>query len=91
MQRYLTSPGGSAARGGENAAPRRTDLYGRWRVLRGLVPYVWPADRPDLQATVLVSLLLMLLAKIVTVTMPFAFKWATDALVAVAGGRASPR
>jgi len=90
MQRYLTSPGGSAARGGENAAPRRTDLYGRWRVLRGLVPYVWPADRPDLQATVLVSLLLMLLAKIVTVTMPFAFKWATDALVAVAGGSLPP-
>jgi ATP-binding cassette subfamily B protein len=60
---------------------------GQWRVLRGIVPYVWPADRPDLQATVLISLLLMLLAKIVTVTMPFAFKWATDALVAVAGGK----
>jgi ABC-type transport system involved in Fe-S cluster assembly fused permease/ATPase subunit len=63
---------------------------GQWRVLRSLVPYVWPADRPDLQATVLISLLLMLLAKIVTVTMPFAFKWATDALVAVAGGKLPP-
>src|SRR5262249_46591627 len=56
------------------------------RVARGLAPYVWPSDRPDLQATVVVSLGLMLLAKLVTVAMPFTFKWATDALVAAAGG-----
>ncbi len=90
MQRYLTSPGGGAARGEDNAAPQGGSASGQWRVLRGLAPYVWPADRPDLQATVLVSLLLMLLAKIVTVSMPFAFKWATDALVALAGGSLPP-
>ena len=56
------------------------------RVLRGLAPYVWPADRPDLQVTVVVSLVLMLVAKLVTVAMPFTFKWATDALVAASGG-----
>jgi ATP-binding cassette subfamily B protein len=56
------------------------------RVARGLAPYVWPSDRPDLQATVIVSLALMLVAKLVTVAMPFTFKWATDALVAAAGG-----
>jgi ATP-binding cassette subfamily B protein len=56
------------------------------RVLRGLAPYVWPSDRPDLQATVAVSLVLMLVAKLVTVAMPFTFKWATDALVAASGG-----
>src|SRR5262245_63815580 len=56
------------------------------RVLKGLVPYVWPSDRPDLQRTVVVSLLLMLAAKLVTVAMPFTYKWATDALVAAAGG-----
>jgi ATP-binding cassette, subfamily B, heavy metal transporter len=59
---------------------------GQMRVLRGLFPYVWPADRPDLQRTVIVSLALMLAAKLVTVAMPFTFKWATDALVAAAGG-----
>jgi ATP-binding cassette subfamily B protein len=57
------------------------------RVLKGLGPYVWPSDRPDLQAAVLVSLALMLLAKLVTVAMPFTFKWATDALVAASGGK----
>ena len=59
---------------------------GYLRALRGLVPYVWPTDRPDLQMTVLLSLALMLAAKLVTVAMPFTFKWATDALVAAAGG-----
>jgi ATP-binding cassette, subfamily B, heavy metal transporter len=47
---------------------------------------VWPSDRPDLQRTVVLSLALMLAAKLVTVAMPFTFKWATDALVAAAGG-----
>ena len=56
------------------------------RVFRGLAPYVWPSDRPDLQRTVIISLLLMLAAKLVTVAMPFTYKWATDALVAAAGG-----
>src|SRR5262245_58257702 len=56
------------------------------RVLKGVGPYIWPADRPDLKATVALSLALMLMAKLVTVAMPFTFKWATDALVAASGG-----
>ena len=61
---------------------------GSLRALRGIMPYVWPHDRPDLKRTVAVSLLLMLLAKLVTVSMPFTYKWATDALVAATGGQA---
>ncbi|MBO0742825.1 MAG: ABC transporter ATP-binding protein/permease, partial [Hyphomicrobiaceae bacterium] len=67
-------------------AVRLTPNPSRLRVARLLAPYVWPSDRPDLQATVAISLLLMLVAKLVTVAMPFTFKWATDALVAAAGG-----
>src|SRR5262245_50588327 len=70
------------ARTAARLGPKASQL----RVARGLAPYVWPSDRPDLQATVAVSLLLMLVAKLVTVAMPFTFKWATDALVAAAGG-----
>ena len=55
------------------------------RVIKALGPYVWPSERPDLQATVVLSLALMLVAKLVTVAMPFTFKWATDALVAASG------
>jgi ATP-binding cassette subfamily B protein len=56
-------------------------------VVRGLIPHVWPKDRPDLQRTVLVSLMLMLAAKLVTVSMPFTYKWATDALIIASGGK----
>ena len=59
----------------------------RWRVARGLWPYVWPKDRPDLQTRVIISLGLMLVAKVVTVAMPFTYKWATDALAAAAGAK----
>ncbi len=57
-------------------------------VLEGLWPFVWPKDRPDLQRTVMISLALMFAAKVVTVMMPYTFKWATDALVAKSGGMA---
>ena len=60
---------------------------GSLRALGGILPYVWPHDRPDLKRTVVVSLVLMLIAKLVTVAMPFTYKWATDALVAAAGGK----
>ncbi len=57
------------------------------RIVEGLWPFVWPHDRPDLQRTVVFSLLLMLAAKFVTVLMPFTFKWATDALVGTSAGQ----
>ena len=56
------------------------------RVLRGLWPYVWPHDRPDLQRVVVLSLGLVVIAKLVTVLMPYTFKWATDVLVRASGG-----
>jgi ATP-binding cassette subfamily B protein len=58
---------------------------GSLRALRGILPYVWPRERPDLKRTVAISLVLMLLAKLVTVSMPFTYKWATDGLVAATG------
>jgi ATP-binding cassette, subfamily B, heavy metal transporter len=60
---------------------------GQLRALRALYPYIWPHDRPDLKRTVVLSLALMLVAKLITVVMPYTFKWATDALVAAAGGK----
>ena len=83
MQRFHgAAAGGLLARIAERFGPSSSQL----RVARGLAPYVWPSDRPDLQATVVLSLVLMLVAKLVTVAMPFTFKWATDALVAASGG-----
>jgi len=49
-------------------------------IMRGLWPFIWPTDRPDLQRRVGVSMLLLLAAKLATMAVPFTFKWATDAL-----------
>ncbi|MGQ0456993.1 MAG: ABCB family ABC transporter ATP-binding protein/permease [Hyphomicrobium sp.] len=88
MQRALPTeraPGPDRKRGG--FAARLTPSPETMRVLKALWPYVWPNDRPDLRATVVWSLLLILIAKIVTVSVPYTLKWATDALVAATGGQ----
>jgi ATP-binding cassette subfamily B protein len=54
-----------------------------------LWPYLWPHGRADLQRRVFYAFGLLLIAKLVTVAMPFTFKWATDALVAVTEGKAA--
>ncbi|MCQ8781353.1 ABC transporter ATP-binding protein/permease [Aurantimonas sp. CSK15Z-1] len=41
---------------------------------------MWPADRPDLRMRVLWASLFLVLAKLLTVAIPYFFKWATDAL-----------
>jgi ATP-binding cassette subfamily B protein len=51
------------------------------KTLRRLWPYIWPAERRDLQMRVLMSALLLVVAKLATVAVPFTFKWATDALI----------
>lgn len=60
----------------------------QWAVLRDLMPYLWPAGRPDLKARVVLAMLALILSKIVTVATPYAFKHATDALTGGAGAAA---
>ena len=48
--------------------------------LRNLWPYMWPADRPDLKQRVVIAGAFLVIAKFVTVAIPYFFKWATDAL-----------
>jgi ABC-type transport system involved in Fe-S cluster assembly fused permease/ATPase subunit len=48
-----------------------------------LWPYIWPTDRNDLKLRVCGALVLLVLAKLVTVAVPYSFKWATDAFVAL--------
>src|SRR5256885_7892727 len=45
-----------------------------------LWPYIWPGDRIDLKMRVVWSMLLLLIAKLATLSVPFTFKWAIDAL-----------
>jgi ABC-type transport system involved in Fe-S cluster assembly fused permease/ATPase subunit len=48
--------------------------------LKNLWPYMWPADRPDLKMRVLWASLFLVLSKLVLISVPYFFKWATDAL-----------
>jgi ABC-type transport system involved in Fe-S cluster assembly fused permease/ATPase subunit len=45
-----------------------------------LWPYIWPSDRADLKLRVLGALVMLLIAKLATIAVPFTFKWAIDAL-----------
>src|ERR1700732_4985970 len=45
-----------------------------------LWPYIWPGDRADLKMRVIWSVVLLLVAKLATLAVPFTFKWAIDAL-----------
>lgn len=49
--------------------------------IRGLWPYIWPADRADLRARIVLAMIILFAAKLVTVAVPYAFKWVTDSLV----------
>src|SRR5262249_35563304 len=51
----------------------------------GLWPYIWPSNRRDLKLRVAVAMVLLLLAKLATIAVPFTFKWATDALAGQGG------
>jgi ABC-type transport system involved in Fe-S cluster assembly fused permease/ATPase subunit len=62
-----------------NSAERAT-LIG---TLVHLWPYIWPGDRVDLKMRVAWSVVLLLIAKVATLSVPFTFKWAIDALTGV--------
>ncbi len=50
------------------------------KALQNLWPYMWPSQRPDLKIRVAWAALFLVVAKIITVLIPFFYKWATDAL-----------
>ena len=63
--------------------PRKSDTVldrraSHWSVLGDLLPFVWPKDRPDLRRRVLLAFVALVLAKVVTVAVPLAYKEAVD-------------
>jgi ATP-binding cassette, subfamily B, heavy metal transporter len=56
-----------------------------WSVFTGLLPFVWPKDRPDLRTRVVLAFAVLVLAKLVTVAVPIFYKDATDRLTAISG------
>jgi len=68
---------------GASEAPSPDKSFGQATLtgtLAHLWPYIWPGDRVDLKMRVVWSVVLLLLAKLATLAVPFTFKWAIDAL-----------
>jgi ATP-binding cassette subfamily B protein len=61
----------------QDTTAQRATLIG---TLVHLWPYIWPGDRVDLKMRVVWSMVLLLVAKLATLSVPFTFKWAIDAL-----------
>jgi ATP-binding cassette, subfamily B, heavy metal transporter len=59
---------------------------GHFAVLRELLPYVWPADRPDLRWRIVFALLALVAAKAITLAVPIAYKQVVDWLTGHASG-----
>jgi ATP-binding cassette subfamily B protein len=92
LKAFMSTIDGAGSAAGASAAPPPRKLSANSGMLGTLValwPYLWPADRRDLQLRVMVAFGLILIAKFVTIGVPFTFKWATDALVAANQGGAA--
>ena len=50
-------------------------------MLNDLFPYIWPKGRNDIKSRIIIALIILILAKILTVLVPYTYKWATDAIV----------
>ena len=70
-----SSPPDGRAQPGQSA--EKATLIG---TLVHLWPYIWPGDRADLKMRVIWSVVLLIIAKLATLSVPFTFKWAIDAL-----------
>src|SRR3977135_2787675 len=70
-------PGGGEAPSAADKSSEQATLIG---TLLHLWPYIWPGDRADLKMRVVWSMVLLLVAKLATLSVPFTFKWAIDAL-----------
>ena len=54
------------------------------RTIRKILPYLWPADKSSIKVRVVLSLIVLVLARTVSVATPFYYKAAVDALAPAA-------
>ena len=57
-----------------------------FQTMRRLQAFIWPSDRPDLKRRIAIAVVLLVLTKVITVLVPYGFKFATDALTLSATG-----
>src|SRR3982074_328950 len=82
-----SSPGAGEAQASSDRSIEQATLIG---TLLHLWPYIWPGDRVDLKMRVVWSMVLLLIAKLATLSVPFTFKWAIDALTGAGSAPVQP-
>ncbi len=87
MAHHHSAPGAEEALPASQNSPETATLAG---TLVHLWPYIWPSDRADLKMRVVWSMVLLLVAKLATLSVPFIFKWAIDALTGADTAAAQP-
>jgi ATP-binding cassette subfamily B protein len=71
-----TDPDATAAEPTLEERERRSAL----RTIRKVAPYLWPDDKPWVKRRVVIALVMLVIAKLVTLGTPFLYKAAVDAL-----------
>src|ERR1700687_5493004 len=87
MAHHHSAPGASEAPPASHDSAEKATLIG---TLVHLWPYIWPGDRADLKMRVVWSVVLLLIAKVATLAVPFTFKWAIDALTGADSAPVAP-
>src|ERR1700686_5119805 len=87
MAHIDSAPGGDETLPVSSKSVEQATLIG---TLVHLWPYIWPGDRADLKMRVVWSVVLLLVAKVATLSVPFTFKWAIDALTGAASAPLQP-
>ena len=86
-EKVHVSPG--AAAGAKTAMSAVSESEFDLRMLKSLIPYIWPKDKPDHRRRVVGALSLLVTSKLLNVGTPFLFKHAVDALAVSAAGVAT--
>ena len=78
----------SRPRPGPEPAPTLEEAERRsgWRTIRKVAPYLWPADKAWVKRRVVISLAMLVAAKLIAVATPFLYKAAVDLLAGESGG-----
>ncbi|MGP1356399.1 ABCB family ABC transporter ATP-binding protein/permease [Roseicyclus sp.] len=80
--------GATRPRPGPEAAPSLEEAERRsgWRTIRKVAPYLWPEDKAWVKRRVVISLLMLVVAKLIAVATPFLYKAAVDVLAGESEG-----
>lgn len=75
-----SDPATEAAQAVATAEMEEAERRSGWRTIRKVAPYLWPDDKPWVKQRVVISLIMLAVAKVIAVGTPFLYKAAVDML-----------